>query len=102
MTVDADFKTGSAFQSIPGCKAAILHLKDGAGEGKTYSGASRDCVLPPVEPLKKMRKFLRRNTIVFGEPYRPRIAGRRPTAEENQRIADEVLARSYAWGREET
>ena len=51
----------------------------------------------PIVPVNcgGKRKFLRRNTIVFGEPYRPRIAGRRPTAEENQRIADEVLERIY-------
>ena len=41
-------------------------------------------------------KFLRRNTIVFGQPYIPQIAGRRPTVEENKRIAGELLDRIYA------
>lgn len=42
------------------------------------------------------RKFLHRNTIVFGQPYVPQIAGRRPTAEENRQIAGELLDRIYA------
>ena len=41
------------------------------------------------------RKFLRRTTVVFGEPYSPVIAGRRPTPEENRAIAQEVLDRIY-------
>ncbi len=41
-------------------------------------------------------KFLRRTTIIFGEPYRPVIAGRRPTPEENRQAAEEILRRIYA------
>lgn len=41
-------------------------------------------------------KFLRKTTIVFGEPYIPVIAGRRPTPDENRTIAAEVLKRIYA------
>lgn len=41
-------------------------------------------------------KFLRRTTVVFGEPYRPVIAGRRPTPEENRQAAEEILRRIYA------
>lgn len=41
-------------------------------------------------------KFLRRTTIVFGEPYYPVIAGRRPTPEENHQAAEEILRRIYA------
>ena len=41
-------------------------------------------------------KFLRRTTIVFGEPYIPVIAGRRPTPEENRAIAREIMERIYA------
>lgn len=40
-------------------------------------------------------KFLRRTTVVFGEPYRPVIAGRRPTPEENHQAAAEILTRIY-------
>ena len=42
------------------------------------------------------RKFLRRTTVVFGEPYTPVIAGRRPTQEENRQVAEELLERIYA------
>lgn len=41
-------------------------------------------------------KFLRKTTIVFGEPYIPVIAGRRPTPDENRAIAREILNRIYA------
>lgn len=40
-------------------------------------------------------KFLRKTTVVFGEPYIPVIAGRRPTPEENRGIAEEILKRIY-------
>lgn len=41
-------------------------------------------------------KFLRKTTIVFGEPYIPVIAGRRPTPDENRAIAQEIMERIYA------
>ena len=41
-------------------------------------------------------KLFRRTTVVFGEPYYPVIAGRRPTAEENQRSAEEIMDRIYS------
>ena len=41
-------------------------------------------------------KFLRKTTIVFGKPYMPIIAGRRPTPDENRAIAQEILDRIYA------
>ena len=41
-------------------------------------------------------KFLRKTTIVFGEPYSPVIAGRRATAEENRKAAAEIRRRIYA------
>lgn len=41
------------------------------------------------------RKFLRKTTIVFGRPYTPVIAGRRPTPEENRAVAQEILDRIY-------
>lgn len=41
------------------------------------------------------KKMFHRYTIVFGKPYTPQIAGRRPTPEENQRAAEEVMNRIY-------
>ena len=51
----------------------------------------------PVIPVYcgERHKFLRKTTVVFGEPYMPVIAGRRPTPEENRRIAEEILKRIY-------
>ena len=41
-------------------------------------------------------KFFRKTTIVFGKPYVPVIAVRRPTPDENRAIAQEILERIYA------
>lgn len=41
------------------------------------------------------KSLFRKYTIVFGEPYVPVIAGRRPTPEENQQAAEEVMRRIY-------
>lgn len=35
-------------------------------------------------------------TMVFGEPYMPQIAGKRATAEEYRKLADELLEKIYA------
>jgi len=56
--------------------------------------------LVPVSVGGKKRIF-KTTRIVFGEPYLPETASRRPTAEEFQSYADEVLRRAYALGREE-
>ena len=52
----------------------------------------------PMVPVYcgEKHKFLRRTTIVFGEPYSPVIAGRRATAEESRHAAEEILRRIYA------
>ena len=41
-------------------------------------------------------KLFRKTTIVFGEPYDPAYAGRRPTAEESHQAAEELVRRIYA------
>ncbi len=56
--------------------------------------------LVPVYVGGKKRVF-KRTRIIFGEPYLPETASRRPTAEEFQEHADEVMHRAYALGREE-
>ena len=52
----------------------------------------------PIAPvyLDSHKKLFHRTHIVFGEPYIPQIAGKKPTAEEYQQIADEALRRIYA------
>ena len=42
------------------------------------------------------KKLFHRGTIVFGAPYSPVIAGRRPTPEENRDIAEELMTRIYS------
>lgn len=41
-------------------------------------------------------KLFRKTTVVFGEPFYPVCAGRRPTAEESRQAAEELLRRIYA------
>ena len=73
---------------------------EGEGSGEAKGGvtvmATRTGV--PMVPVYcgPKHKFLRRTTIVFGEPYTPVIAGRRPTAEENRQAAEEIMRRIYA------
>ena len=52
----------------------------------------------PMVPVYcgEKKKFLHMNRIVFGEPYLPQFAGRRPTAEESHAFAQELLQRIYA------
>lgn len=52
----------------------------------------------PIVPiyLDSQKKLFHRTHIVFGEPYMPQIAGKKGTAEEYQKIADEALRRIYA------
>lgn len=68
--------------------------------GAAVIGIRTGAVFVPV--FVDIRKPLfRRTRVIFGEPYRPSYTGRRGTAEEVQAIADEVLRRAYALGREE-
>ena len=42
------------------------------------------------------KKLFHRNLLVFGQPYVPAFSGRRPTAEELQSAADDLMDRVYA------
>ena len=69
---------------------------DVAAKGGAVMFATRTGV--PMIPIYcgGREKFFRRSTIVFGEPYLPQAAGRRPTAEETRQFADELLHRIYS------
>lgn len=54
--------------------------------------------LVPVNVGGRKRLF-KKTHLVFGAPYLPETTSRRPTAEEFQAYADEVLRRAYALGR---
>ena len=60
----------------------------GAAMFSTRTGAP----LVPVYIQPKKRLF-RKTTVVFGEPYHPEFEGRKPTPEDYQRIADDLMAR---------
>lgn len=51
----------------------------------------------PIVPIYcgGKKKLFHKYTIAFGEPYTPVIVGRRPTPEENQQAAEEVMRRIY-------
>ena len=53
--------------------------------------------LVPVYIAPKKRIF-RKTAVIFGEAYQPEFEGRKPTAEDYQRIADDLLARVRALG----
>ena len=48
-----------------------------------------------IQPNKRAFRF---NTVVIGEPYMPSFEGRKPTAEELQSIAHDLLDRVHALG----
>ena len=48
-----------------------------------------------IQPNKRLFRF---NTVVIGEPYMPSFDGRKPTAEELQTIAHDLLDRIHALG----
>lgn len=51
-------------------------------------------IVPVYIPEKK--RWFRRTTIVIGEPYLPASAEKRPTAEEYQQAADDLMVRIHA------
>ena len=70
------------------------------GEGTAHTGAALLAtrtgvpIVPVYIPRKK--KWFRRTRVVFGAPYRPEFEGRRPTAEDYERISAELMGRIYA------
>lgn len=69
------------------------HAKAGAAMIGVRTGAT----LIPVF-MDGEKKLFRRTRIIFGEPYQPVYTGRHGTSEEMQKIADDLLAASYALG----
>ena len=108
------FPVNRGGNDIQAIKTALKSLQEGAklvvfpegtrveqeGEASAKGGvvmlATRAGVpMVPVYCGGKKRLF-RPTTVVFGAPYVPQIAGRRPTAEENREIAEELMERIYA------
>ena len=70
-----------------------VEAKTGAALFATRTGTP----LLPVY-IQSKKKLFRRNTVVIGEPYYPQYEGRKPTAEELQAIAHDVMARVHHLG----
>lgn len=70
-----------------------VEAKTGAALFATRTGVP----LLPVYIQPKKRLF-RPNTVVIGEPYMPTFEGRKPTADELQAIAHDLLDRVHALG----
>ena len=64
--------------------AAVLALKAGVPVIPVYCGGKK--------------KLFCRTTVVFGEPYYLQTESRRPTSEEYQQLAEDILRRAYALG----
>ena len=69
------------------------HAKSGAAMIGVRTGATMVPVFMDGE-----KKPFRRTRIIFGTPYAPVYTGRRGTAEEMQKIADDILEAAYALG----
>ena len=68
-------------------------VRTGAAMLATRTGSP----LVPVYIQPKKRRF-RKTTVVFGQPYTPEFEGRKPSAGDYQRIADDLLGRVRALG----
>ncbi len=76
-------------------------VKDGES-AEAHTGAAMFATrtgtpLVPVYIQPKKRRF-RKTTVVFGSPYYPEFEGRKPSADDYQRIADDLLVRVRALG----
>ena len=52
----------------------------------------------PLVPvyISPQKRIFRKTTVVFGQPYHPEFEGRKPSAEDYQRIANDLLVRVRA------
>lgn len=69
----------------------------GAQTGAAMLATRTNTPLVPVYITRKKRRF-RKTAVVFGQPYHPEFEGRKPTAEDYQRIADDLLVRIQKLG----
>lgn len=65
-----------------------VEAKAGAAMFATRTGVP---IIPVYIPTKK--RLFRPNTVIIGQPFYPKFAGRRATTEENQAIAHEIMDR---------
>lgn len=88
------FPEGTVIRNGIGCVDGLPpHAKGGVAMIGVRTGAK----LVPVF-VDGEKKLFRRTRIIFGEPYEPVYTGRHGTAEEMQKIADDLLEAAYALG----
>ena len=68
-----------------------------AHTGAVVMALRGNAMLLPVFIERKKRVF-RPTRLVFGKPYRPEIAGNKPTTEESRAITDDLMAQIYRLG----
>ncbi|HCO62236.1 MAG TPA: 1-acyl-sn-glycerol-3-phosphate acyltransferase [Clostridiales bacterium] len=101
---------------VKAIKECMKHLKDGrrlllfpegtrvreGEESHAHTGAAMLATRTgvPLLPIyiQPEKKLFRKVKVVFGEPYYPRFEGRKPTPEEYQKIADDLMDRIRALG----
>lgn len=76
---------------------AVDGLPAHAKGGVAMIGVRTGATMLPVFVAQGKRLF-HRTKVIFGKPYEAEVSGRRGTAEEMQKIADEILAAAYALG----
>ena len=57
----------------------------------------------PIVPvyISPRKRWFRKVSVIFGRPYEPEYEGRKPTPEDYQRIADDLMVRIQALGAEQ-
>src|SRR5699024_4687983 len=74
-------------------------VKEGADvEAKTGAAMLALRAGVPIVPvwIPSKRKWFRRTDVLIGEPFFPQAAGRRPTAEDYDRVTEEMMTRIEA------
>ena len=76
-------------------------VRDGeTGEAHTGAAMFATRTGAPIVPvyISPRKRWFRKTAVIFGQPYHPEFEGRRPTPEDYQRIADELMERIRALG----
>lgn len=70
--------------------------------GEAHTGAAMLAARTgvPIVPvyISPKKRWFRKTEVVFGQPYQPEFEGRRPTPEDYQRIADDLMERIRSLG----
>lgn len=79
-------------------------VKEGeTGEAHTGAAMLATRTGVPILPvyISPKKRWFRKTKVMFGQPYQPEYEGRRPTSEDYERIAEDLMARIRALGGEE-